>query len=212
MAPALGRTQGDGKRRRVARWFLLCVLAGFGLVACRTGGAPSTPPPAARAVDPGVGPGDELEIRVADHDDMSGPYQVGSDGAVDFPYVGAVEVTGLSPHEVARKLEAALADGYLREPQVTVRVLARQNREVSILGEVEEPGSYPYKERLTLVQAVSVAGGLTPVAMPRKVKLIRETGGGRTTFEIDLRAILDGKREDLPLEPGDIVVVPESPI
>jgi protein involved in polysaccharide export with SLBB domain len=81
-----------------------------------------------------------------------------------------------------------------------------------VLGQVKDPGSYGFKERLTLVQAISLAGGLTAVASRRKVKLIRETANGRETFEIDLRRILDSKQEDLPLEPGDVVFVPESPI
>ena len=149
---------------------------------------------------------------MAEQKELSGLYQVAEDGTVDFPWIGAVSVTGRTQPEVAAELEARLGDGYLREPQVTVRVTARQNREVSVLGQVKEPGSYGFKERLTLVQAISLAGGLAPLAHRRKVKLIRETERGRETFEIDLGRILDSKDEDLPLEPGDIVFVPESPI
>src|SRR5690606_23091875 len=114
--------------------------------------------------------------------------------------------------EIAELIEQELADGWLRQPQVTVRVVDRQNREVSVLGQVNEPGSYPYKERLTLVQAISLAGGMNPLAQAKKVKLIRETDEGTKTYEIDVRTILDSRRADLPLEPGDIVFVPEAPI
>lgn len=195
----------------VRRTFLV-VAMGAGAVGCPPAEQPVLPPPAAAAGDRGLGPGDELEVRVADQKELSGVYQVADDGTIDFPWIGAVEVSGMSQPDVAAELEARLGDGYLREPQVTVRVTARQNREVSVLGQVKEPGSYGFKERLTLVQAISLAGGLAPLAHRRKVKLIRETANGRETFEIDLGRILDSKAEDLPLEPGDIVFVPESPI
>lgn len=189
------------------RTIVVAVLVATGCT--RRGSAPILPPAAPRT---GVGPGDELEIRVADHDDLSGAYQVSGDGDLDFPYVGRVRVAGMSAIEVAEALEDALADGYLQNPQVTVRVVARQNREVKVLGNVKQPGSFPYKERLTLLQAISLAGGLDELAMPRRVKLTRDTVEGRVTVEIDVRAILDGRAADVPLEPGDTVFVPESPI
>jgi polysaccharide export outer membrane protein len=183
------------------------VSAGSG---CRPGNAPTTLP---AAVQPrGLGPGDELEIRVAHQEQLSGPFQVDDEGKVRFPWLGPLEARGRTTSELAAEIETRLREGYLRDPQVSVRILARQNREVSVLGEVKQPGSYPYKERLTLVQAISLAGGLSPLALVRKVKLIRETDRGRETFEIDVRQILDRGQDDLPLEPGDIVFVPDSPI
>lgn len=193
------------------RTFLLAVAA------ATTMGCPSTQPPVvlpppAKKRDPGLLPGDDLEIRVADKEELSGAFTVAEDGTLDFPWIGAFDVRGMTEAKLANELEARLSDGYLREPQVVVRITARQNREVSVLGQVNEPGSYPYKDRLTLVQAISLAGGLTPLALRRKVKLIRETERGKETFEIDLGRILDGKQDDLSLEPGDIVFVPESPV
>lgn len=153
-----------------------------------------------------------LEIRVRQQEDLSGVYQVGDDGTIRFPYIGVVDVRGKLPTTLAEEIEVRLGDGYLRQPQVAVLVQAHQNREVSVLGQVKEPGSYPFKERLTLVQAISLAGGMNPLAQPRRVKLIRETEQGRQTYEIDVGRILESRAEDLPLEPGDIVFVPESPI
>ncbi len=193
------------------RMFLGLALAGL-CTGCPASAQLVLPPPAHPSRDQGLGPGDEIEVRVSDQKELSGLYQVADDGNIDFPWVGAVSVQGLTQPEVATALEARLADGYLREPQVTVRVTARQNREVSVLGQVKEPGSYGFKERLTLVQAISLAGGLTALAHRRKVKLIRETDRGKETFEIDLGRILDSKQEDLLLEAGDIVFIPESPI
>ncbi|MCY0986837.1 polysaccharide export protein [Nannocystis sp. ILAH1] len=160
----------------------------------------------------GLRPGDELDIRVFDEDRFNGTYAVAEDGTIDFPMVGGVAVTGLTKDEVARQIETRLADGYLNHPHVVVQIKERGNREISILGQVNEAGSLGWRDGLTLVQAVSLAGGLTPFAAPARVKLTRRTGRGdeTVTFEISLSAIVDGRAEDLVLRPGDIVFVPET--
>jgi protein involved in polysaccharide export with SLBB domain len=190
------------------------VLLGGMLVAVPLCGPASTPvlPPVSTAGTQELGPGDVIEIRVTDQEALSGEYEVGEDGYIRFPWIENVEVAGHTRGEIAEIIESELADGWLRQPQVSVRVLDRQNREVSVLGQVNEPGSYPFKERLTLVQAISLAGGMNPLAQAKRVKLIRETAEGTKTYEIDVREILESKRADLPLEPGDIVFVPEAPV
>jgi protein involved in polysaccharide export with SLBB domain len=189
-------------------------LVGGVLVALATCGPEPIPtlPPSSATSNEELGPGDVVEIRVTDQEELSGEYEVGEDGTIRFPWIENVAVAGKTRGEIGELIEEKLADGWLRQPQVTVRVLDRQNREVSVLGQVNEPGSYPFKERLTLVQAISLAGGMNPLAQAKKVKLIRETAEGTKTYEIDVGAILDSKRVDLPLEPGDIVFVPEAPI
>jgi polysaccharide export outer membrane protein len=198
--------------RRVARTGLMIalVLVGWG---CRSAKTPAQVPDGGGASSPrSLGPGDVLEIRVRDHEDISGKYQIADDGTVRFPWIGAVDANNRTGQQVAQDIERRLADGWLRQPQVAVLVAERQNREVSVLGQVNEPGSFPFKERLTLVQAISLAGGMNPLALPRKVKLIRQTENGPKRFEIDVTAIIDNRREDIPLQPGDIVFIPESPI
>lgn len=189
----------------------LCVW----LVMACTPAIPPAPPASARAAaSSAVRPGDALEIRVFDEDRFGGEYQVGDDGAIDFPMVGSLDVTGRTKDEVARLLEQALADGYLNNPQVSVQVKQRGNREVSVLGQVNKSGSLDYRDGLTVVQAVSLAGGLGAFAAPGRVKVTRRTGVGdeTVTFEVSLPAIVNGKAEDLVLRPGDIVFVPESRI
>jgi protein involved in polysaccharide export with SLBB domain len=189
-------------------------LVGGVLVALATCRPEPTPvlPPASPMARQQLGPGDIIEIRVTGQDALSGEYEVGEDGTIRFPWIESVAVAGRTRGEIAELIEQKLADGWLRQPQVSVRVLDRQNREVSVLGQVGAPGSYPFKERLTLVQAISLAGGLNPLAQTKRVKLIRETAEGTKTYEIDVSSILESKRPDLPLEPGDIVFVPEAPI
>jgi len=169
-------------------------------------------PPSSASASEALGPGDTLEIRVREQEDLTGTYQVGDDGSIRFPWIGQIVVAGRLPSAIADDIEGRLADGWLRQPQVAVLVQERQNREVSVLGQVNEPGSYSFKERLTLVQAISLAGGMNPLALTKRVKLIRETSDGHQTFEIDVTAIIDSRAEDVALEPGDIVFVPESKI
>ena len=158
--------------------------------------------------------GDELEVRVFDEDRFDGTYEVQADGTIDFPYLGGIVVKGKTAAEAAELVEARLADGYLHHPQVTVTIKVRGNREVSVLGQVKDPGSFAFQERLTLVQALSLAGGLTEFAAPRRVSITRRTGTGEqtTTFEVSLTEIIKGDAEDLSLRPGDIVFVPETRI
>ncbi|MGB1700447.1 MAG: polysaccharide biosynthesis/export family protein [Nannocystaceae bacterium] len=157
-------------------------------------------------------PGDVFEVRVFDEEGLSGQFQVQEDGTIEFPLIGRITVEGLSQAEAATSIEDKLEDGLLKNPSVTVIVIERQSVEVSVLGEVAKPGTFPFVERMSLVQAISEAGGLGPVAAPRRVKLIREGPDGPETYQISLEDITAGKAKDVPLEPGDIVFVPESPL
>jgi polysaccharide export outer membrane protein len=181
------------------------------LTACETGGGgiPAAVPPEAT---PRFGPGDKFEVTVFEEEELSGEFQVQEDGSIDYPLIQRIEVSGLTQSELQKKLEELLRDGYLVNPQVRVNIVERQNLEVSVLGWVSKPGTFPYVENLTLVQAISDAGGLKELANSRKVRLTRKTGEGTETFEISLKEITKGKRRDELLQPGDIVFVPESPI
>ncbi len=158
--------------------------------------------------------GDTIDVRVFDEERFDGVYEVQADGTIDFPYLGGIVVRGKTAAETAQLVETRLADGYLHHPQVTVTIKVRGNREVSVLGQVKDPGSLAYQERLTLVQALSLAGGLTEFAAPRRVRITRRTGEGdaTSTFEVSLSEIIKGDAEDLSLRPGDIVFVPETRI
>jgi len=194
------------------------LMPGLGLLgalaACHPELPPEPPESARAAASAGLGPGDALDIRVFDEDRFGGEFQVGDDGAIDFPMVGSLDVTGKTKDEVARLLEQRLADGFLNNPQVSVQVKQRGNREVSVLGQVNKAGSFDYRDGLTVVQAVSLAGGPGAFAAPARVKVTRRTGVGdeTVTFEVSLPAIFNGKAEDVVLRPGDIVFVPESRI
>ena len=160
----------------------------------------------------GLTAGDTFEVRVFDEEELGGTFQVQEDGTIVFPLLGEVQVSGMTQAEVAAKLEAALAEGYLRDPHVTVVLTERENLEVSVLGQVQRPGTFPYIEKLTLVQAISEAGGLNELAHARRVKLTRKGPSGVGTYDVSVKAITEGRAEDILLQPGDIIFVPLAPI
>jgi polysaccharide export outer membrane protein len=207
-----GSSPRSGSDRRAFLAGAGCVLARL-LAGCDR---PATdvvlPPPASKKSD-AVREGDKLSIVVRGQEDMTGEYSVGDEGSFRFPRIGAVDAAGRKPTDIASEIETRLAEGWLRDPQVTVLVTERQNpEEVTVLGSVKEQGSYAHDGQLTLMRAISLAGGMTPEANRRKVKLTRETDAGRRTVEVDVQAIIDGRIRDIPVAPGDIIVVPESPI
>lgn len=196
------------------KWRLAPVLSALALGACRPEPTLTMPEAGRKSASAGLAAGDALEIRVFDEERFDGEYQVGEDGAIDFPMVGSLAVRGLDKDAVARLIEQRLADGYLNDPHVTVQVKQRGNREVSVLGKVNKAGSLDYRDGLSVVQAISLAGGLADFAAPRRIKLTRRTGNGdeTVTIELSLPAIIEGRAEDVILRPGDIVFVPESSI
>ena len=136
---------------------LLLLLMLLPLSACKTGETTTSgevrvePPRSVLGVD------DEIEIKVYLEESLSDRYRVDSDGKVNFPLLGAIAVAGLTPSEVAETIRAGLLDGYLRDPQVSVSVVEFNSRQVSVIGEVNQPGRYPYRDGMTLIQAIAEA-------------------------------------------------------
>jgi protein involved in polysaccharide export with SLBB domain len=170
------------------------------------------PPAQPVEVTSGLTAGDVFEVRVFGQEHLGGTFQVQEDGTVVVPLLGPVDVDGKTKTEVAQLLEQLFGAGYLRDPHVTVIMTERENLEVSVLGQVQRPGTFPYIEKLTLVQAISEAGGLNELAHARKVKLTRKGPTGVGTYDVSVKAITEGRAADILLQPGDIIFVPMAPI
>jgi len=165
--------------------------------------------PLARAVqqDYTIGPQDRLKIEVWDNPDLSREVSVSLTGTFTFPLIGEVKADGLTTDQVRRELVRLLADGYLIDPQVTVTITEYRSKQVNILGEVKNPGTYPYTRRTSLIEMISMAGGLTDQAGPEAFILrsngvnpspvpgIPGTKGRRSTAEADQECTM--KRIDL---------------
>jgi protein involved in polysaccharide export with SLBB domain len=184
------------------------------LLALTTGCAPSAPtrapnlaPPTERSL---LGPGDVFTLEIVGEKDLPHEYQVASDGTVDIPYVHTLKVADLEAQEVARLVrDRLIAEKILVDPSVVVQVKEYASRHITLLGQVAKPGSFPLLSGMSLIQAISQAGGLTAVASASHVNLTRKTGGKQQTVEIDVGAIIDGKAPDIPLQAGDQIYVHE---
>jgi protein involved in polysaccharide export with SLBB domain len=188
------------------RWSLLLLL----LAACASGGqvrAPNLAAPVDRNV---LGPGDTFTLEIMGEKDLPHEYQVASDGTVDFPYVHTLKVADLEAQEVARMLrDKLISEKVLSDPSVVVQVKEYASRHITMLGQVAKPGSYPLLPGMSLIQAISQAGGLSAVAASSHVNLTRKTAKGQQTVEIDVGAIQEGNAPDVPLQAGDQIFVKE---
>jgi polysaccharide biosynthesis/export protein VpsN len=180
------------------------------LVAC-AGPAPrpvKLPPPVEAS---SLGPGDVIEVLVYDEQSMSKPFKVAPNGTIDFPLVGTVEVEGKEPQEIAALLRDRLRDGkILKNPQVSVSVKEVNSKKFAVFGQVQKPGQFPMTEGMTVVQAISLAGGFTALADKDKVTLNRrvsKTKVVRVVFSV--AAMTEGKINDVPLQAGDTIYIEE---
>jgi polysaccharide export outer membrane protein len=157
-----------------------------------------------------LGPGDVIEVRVYREQEISGVYQIGSEGDVVFPLCHRVVVSGLTANGAAEKFRECLADGFMRDPQVTVLVREYNSKKVFVFGEVQKPGTFTYQDGMSIVQAVTLAGGFTRTASQNSTSVTRRVRGQEVKVKVNVQDIALGKAPNFTLEPGDIVYVPES--
>lgn len=138
--------------------------------------------------------GDKIKVNVFNEETLSGEFSVGSEGTVSLPLIGEIVAKDKSAQQLANEVQALLADGYLREPKVSIEVSAY--RPFFILGEVKSPGQYPYAGGMTVMNAIATAQGFTPRA-ERKVAFIRRAGAAS---EIAMKLT-----PDLRVYPGDTI-------
>lgn len=155
-----------------------------------------------------IGRQDTIEIRVFREDDLTTVAQLSGNGTVRMPLIGSVHLAGLTTDQAAKAITAKLKDGYLVNPEVSVSIEGRIRRTITVLGEAQNPGVFelPVDRRLTVVEAIGMAGGATRIANVKKISFKR---GGRVT-RINLKDITDGKSPDVTLRDGDVLSIPES--
>ncbi len=169
----------------------------------------STPPPV--PAPEAIGPEDVISIRVYGEEDLTGDFRVSEDGTFRFPLLGEQRVAGLTVNQLAEVIEKGLADGYLARPQVTVAVKEFNSRMVSVIGEVRQPGRYSFRNGMSVIDAIAVAGGTTDHAALGVLHVTRSTGG-QQQFAVPYQDISLGKAGQFWLLPGDIIVVHESAV
>jgi len=143
--------------------------------------------------------GDKVRVIVFGQDDLGGQFQIDDSGFIRLPLIGQLNAAGLSPQELEGRIAAALADGYLNNPRVSVEVT--DYRPFYIIGEVNKPGQYAYVNDMTALNAIALGGGYTVKASDSKVYVRRD---GQKE-EIELPADSTTK-----IHPGDVVRVPPT--
>jgi polysaccharide export outer membrane protein len=160
-----------------------------------------------------VGPGDIVQVFVWRNPDLTATVPVRPDGKISTPLVEDMVAVGKSPTALARDIETVLAE-YVKSPQVNVIVTQPANvfGQIKVIGQVTRPGAVPYREGMTVIDAVLATGGLSPFAAGNRARIVREDAGRRTEVRIKLDALLNhgDMRQNVAIKPGDIIVVPES--
>jgi polysaccharide export outer membrane protein len=157
-----------------------------------------------------IGPGDVFSMEVVGEKELPREYQVSSDGTVDLPWLQTVPVAGLEPQELSRLIRRLLMEKQLlTDPSVVVQVREYHSRRVTVMGQVGKPGVFPYSPGMTLIQALSQAGGPTGIANLDKVNLTRRLAHGSRTVVISIGSIMEGRSADIPLQSGDRIFVHE---
>jgi len=153
-------------------------------------------------------PGDGLEISVWKEEGMSSKLLVRPDGGISFPLIGEMNAAGLTVSQLRAELVKRLG-GLISEPDVTVSVTG-SNQKIYVLGKVNKPGDFPMFSRLSVMQALALAGGLTTFADRDDIKVLRQVGGRTETFHFDYDDVADGEEleQNILLMNGDTVVVP----
>jgi polysaccharide export outer membrane protein len=154
-----------------------------------------------------VGSGDIVLIQVYGEADLSGSFPVDPAGAVIIPLVGAVKVGGLTADCISVRVTEALADGYLRDPDVTVSLDGYRSQPVSVLGAVKNPGLYYLDGPTTVLQMLSKAGGVSSTGVDA-LRLTR-AGNDNDVIQIPYEPLLAEGRENLTLGAGDVLFVPD---
>jgi polysaccharide export outer membrane protein len=157
-----------------------------------------------------IGPEDVLGVLVWRDAEMSGYVTVRPDGMITLPLIRDIKASGLTPTELADRIQAAVRE-YVTDASVTVVVRQMNSRKVFITGEVAKPGAYPLTSSMTVMQLIAVAGGLNEFAEAKSISVMRVEGGKTMTFPFDYKNVANGKKpaQNIVLKPGDTVVVPE---
>jgi len=177
---------------------------------------PTTEGRAANASNYIIGPGDSLSIFVYRLPELSADLPVRPDGRLSLPLIADLVAAGKTPTQLGKEIETRLKE-YVREPTVTVMVrsfVGPTNRQIRIIGEAVQPKALPYREGMTVMDVLIEAGGLTRYAAGNRAELVRRDPVSGVTQSIRLRLsdlVRDGDvSQDVPMQPGDTLVIPQS--
>ena len=156
---------------------------------------------------------DTIEISVLQPEEITSTATVSPDGTISFPYIGNVEVKGLTLQQIKKEIEDKLCDGYMNYPLVSVVLKEPHSRRFFVYGDISRPGAYPMDNQTTVLKAISMAGGLGRSTSAIDVKILRpyQDKASSQTIEVDIEKALQGDHQaDIMLEPEDTIMVSQG--
>jgi polysaccharide export outer membrane protein len=179
-------------------------------------GAESPVPVASAAEVPAdyrIGPGDTLKVYVFQNEELSATVPVRPDGKISTPLVEDMVAVGKSPTQLARDIEKALGE-YVKSPKVNIVVMVAASvfSQIKVIGQVKSPQALPYRDGMTVLDAVLAVGGLSQFAAGNRAHIVRSENGKQTEIKIKLDSLVNSgdMKQNLLLKPGDVLVVPET--
>lgn len=167
--------------------------------------------PAVMEVDPGyqIGPEDILEISVWKEDGLKKEVLVRPDGGLSFPLIGEVQAAGKTAGQLKKEIAQRL-EKFIPDPVVSIALLKVVGNKIYVIGKVNKPGEFPTGRYVDVLQALSMAGGLTPFASENGIKVMRKEGGKDIVFPFRYSDVKNGEdlEQNIQLKGGDVVVVP----
>jgi polysaccharide export outer membrane protein len=156
-----------------------------------------------------IGPDDALTVIVWREKEMSGDVLVRPDGKITLPLVNEVQAAGMTPDELRLILTKAVSK-FVEEPSVIVQVKQINSRKVFILGQVAKPQPYPIMGPMTVLQLLTMAGGVLEYADAENIQIIRVEKGNQISFKVNYNDLKKGKnlKQNIELKPGDTILVP----
>jgi polysaccharide export outer membrane protein len=198
-------------RAAVVLWILVASVQLSAIAA-----EPLPVPPASNALVPAdyrIGPGDTLKVYVFQNEELSATVPVRPDGKISTPLVEDMIAVGKSPSQLARDIEKSLAE-YVKTPKVNVVVMVAASvfSQVKVIGQVKAPQALPYRDGMTVLDAVLAVGGLSQFAAGNRARIVRTENGKETEIKVKLDDLVNSgdMKQNLPLKPGDVLVVPET--
>ncbi|MDD5644137.1 MAG: polysaccharide export protein [bacterium] len=154
-----------------------------------------------------IKPRDVLEISVWRHENLNTVQEVSPSGEINMPLLGEIKVRDMTVYELKKHIEKLYADGYIKNPYVTVIVQAKT---FFVMGEIKRPGNYTLLGKINILSAITMAGGFTDFADKGKVKIIR--GTDRETLVVNVARLIkhDEDADKYMIGPGDVINVPQS--
>jgi polysaccharide biosynthesis/export protein len=199
------------------RIFLVPGILGLVVLSMSTRAAEEAPTAAAIAptvpADYRIGPGDTLKVYVFQNEELSATVPVRPDGKISTPLVEDMVAVGKTPSQLARDIEKSLAE-YVKTPKVNVVVMIAVSvySQVKVIGQVKTPQALPYRDGMTVLDAVLAVGGLGQFAAGNRAHVVRSENGKQIEIKVKLDALVNNgdMKQNLLLKPGDVLVVPET--